>query len=214
MVLELLDQLSSPAKVCCEIGANDGLELSNTAALWRDRGWHAVLCEANANPAYGETHALDALRENTTGYDTLVVDVAATPANINDIVPSGCTVLSIDIDGDDYYLMEALHEAPGVLVIEYNPTVPYWVDVVGEPGSIYGASPAALIRVALTKGLHLAGATGCNLVFTSSEEVAERYDTDLERIIGRADLTYATTDYKGHMRPIGPLCFGLVNDAP
>lgn len=205
MVLELLPQLGGMPEVCVEIGANDGIDLSNTACLWKDRGWYAVLVESNPKHA-------QRLLGNVSGYAVDILINSATPENINDMVPEACSVLSIDIDDCEYQLIEALEHIPRVLITEYNPTIPYWVDVYGKPGDSYGASVTALVRLCKARGLHLAGATGCNLVFVDEQQIASQYETNLEAIIGRGDLTYLTTDYNGHPYPIGPLCFGLAVD--
>lgn len=206
MVLELLGQMDPEIpRVCAEIGASDGLELSNTAALWRERDWRAVLCEPKPE------HAAP-LADATRGYDCSLILEPATTANINAIVPKDCSVLSVDVDGDDYYLLDALRVWPRIIIVEYNPTIPYWLDIVGEPGGIYGASVYALIRLARARGHHLVGATPCNLIFVSDARIASSYETDLALLVGTKDLTYLTTDYHGHMRPVGPLCFGLVSD--
>lgn len=202
MVLQLIERLGPVLPVCCEIGARDGLDLSNTAALWRDEGWRAVLCEADPKHA-------TALLTNVQDHHCDVLITPATPSNINDIVPKDCSVLSIDIDGDEYWLLDALEVWPSVVIVEYNPTIPFWVHVVGEPGQAYGASVIALITLARSKDSFLVGATPCNLIFTKEEHLARSFDTDLETVIGRRDLTYLTTDYNGHPLPIGPLCFGL-----
>lgn len=200
-ILELLTYIPDAPKVCCEIGAGDGLHISNTAVLWRDHGWHGVLCEAN--PDYTQV-----LRQSVGGFDCALWLEAATPTNINRIVPPDCSVLSIDVDGDDYYLLEALTIQPKILCVEYNPTIPHWIDVVGERGACYGASVTAFVRLCQSKGLILAGATHCNLIFTS---FAHPYETDPEIIIGRDSLCYLSTDYNGHPYPIGPLSFGLAS---
>lgn len=203
MILELLALVPDAPKVCCEIGAGDGLHISNTAALWRDHGWLAVLCEA-------DTDHTNALLRNTEGFkvETIVGFGGATPENVNGIVPPNCSVLSIDIDGDDYYLLEALTIQPKILCVEYNPTIPHWIDVVGERGACYGASVAAFVRLCRSKGLVLAGATHCNLIFTFFDHP---YETDPEIIVGRDSLCYLSTDYNGHPYPIGPLSFGLAS---
>lgn len=189
----------SMARVCCEIGAGDGLHISNTALFWQD-GWRAVLCEAD------ERHR-PSLIQNTRGHDVEVVMQEATPHNVNGIVPEDCSVLSIDIDGDDYYLWEALDRRPDIVCIEFNPTIPYWMDIVGERGARYGASVAALLRLAHDKGYFLVAATHCNLIFSTNP--SDAIEPDLESLIGRESLTYLTTNYDGKAFPIGPLPFGF-----
>jgi len=155
-----------------DIGAGDGVEISNSR-LFRERGWYTLLVE----PDPRHTAALDAL----TGERCAVVAEAVTPGTINDFIPeNGRTgsippvdlpiVLSIDVDGDDIFLLEALERRPDVIIIEHNPTMPYHIDVQpARLGLQIGASVAALARVALGKGYGLAAVTHCNAVFHLGE---------------------------------------------
>ena len=44
----LIGNLDGIPNVCCEFGAWDGGHLSNTYTLWHDRGWKAILIEADS----------------------------------------------------------------------------------------------------------------------------------------------------------------------
>ena len=150
--------LGSPKEgLVVDVGAGDGLHLSNSM-LFRERGWGAVLVESD--PQHVE--ALEALSEPLTRVYTF----AATPENINGLVPDGTTILSIDVDGDDYFLLEVLQVRPTVIIIEHNPTMPYRMDVhPARPGLQIGASVAALTRLAEDRGYGLAAVTHCNAIF-------------------------------------------------
>ena len=72
--------------------------------------------------------------------------------------------LSIDVDGNDYYLFENLSIKPKIICIEYNfwygsnikCSVPYDKNFIWEHGSLYsGASLDALCSLAKNKGYHL-----------------------------------------------------------
>ena len=81
-------------------------------------------------------------------------------------VPADLDLLSIDIDGNDYWAWEALGEyRPSLVVIEYNPTYPppvSWI-MAYDPahrwdGTTYqGASLTALTRLAGRRGYALLG---------------------------------------------------------
>jgi hypothetical protein len=81
----------------------------------------------------------------------------------NESVPSALDVLSIDIDGNDYWVWEALDGfAPRLVVIEYNGTLGDRAALVqplsDEPWngtSYFGASIAALRRLGTHKGYRL-----------------------------------------------------------
>lgn len=139
-----------------DIGAGDGMHLSNSL-LFRERGWRAVLVE----PAPIHQEALQALSEPRTA----IYDEPATPDNIDHLV-AAATILSIDVDGDDIFLLEALEARPQVIIVEHNPTIPYRMDVSPiRLGLRIGASVAALTRVAESKGYGLAAVTHCNAIY-------------------------------------------------
>src|SRR5687768_9641730 len=64
ILAEILKRLQIERGVCVEFGAWDGIHHANTARLWKDLGWRAVLIEAD-----GER--VKTLQENTKGHDCL-----------------------------------------------------------------------------------------------------------------------------------------------
>lgn len=163
----LIDRaLGSPERGCIvDVGAGDGMEISNSR-LFRERGWMTVLVEPD--PRHREALLELERAANETRGNVHVLDCAATPQNINRLVglASPVDVLSIDVDGDDYFLLDALEARPEVIVVEHNPTMPYDVDVApARLGLRIGASVAALARVACAKGYGLYWVTHCNAIF-------------------------------------------------
>lgn len=85
--------------------------------------------------------------------------------------------MSIDIDGNDYWVWEALEVVkPVVVVIEThiefgmnNIVVPYDANYVypGKHADYFGASPVAMVQLAHRKGYRLVGSNrfGFNLIF-------------------------------------------------
>ncbi len=82
-------------------------------------------------------------------------------------------ILSVDIDGVDYHVLEALgHLRPGILIVEYNAvfgasravTVPYDPNFVRSRAHhsnvYYGASLAAFAHLAASRGYALVGVNG------------------------------------------------------
>lgn len=113
-----------------------------------------------------------------------------TRENINDIISSNwdgdIDVLSIDVDGNDYWLWEAFTvSSPSVVVIEYNAsfgkdrsvTVPYKPDfdrlAEHSSGLYHGASLRALCQLAKRKGYLFYGtdAEGLNAYFVNQSLV-------------------------------------------
>jgi len=94
--------------------------------------------------------------------------------------------LSIDVDGNDYWIFEAIEcVSPRIVIIEYNSlfgkdlkiSVPYDENFARAEkhfsGLYYGASISALADLAEKKGYCLVGSNtaGCNLFFVKKEFV-------------------------------------------
>jgi hypothetical protein len=87
--------------------------------------------------------------------------------------PSEFDLLSVDIDGMDYFVWESLVDhRPRLVVIEFNPTVPNDVVFVQAKDSRVnqGCSLLALVMLAKTKGYELVTSTGFNAFFVSRDE--------------------------------------------
>ena len=168
-----------------EFGVEDGTEC-NTANLALTFGWRGLQLEANAADA---ARAWDFYSGRA---DVRVVEARVTPANIDALLAEHgfdgeLDLLSIDIDGNDYWVWETLNAArPRVVVIEYNAvfgparslTVPYAErpsPYEAHPtGWYHGASLTALARLADRKGYVLAGAEsrGVNAFFVRRDVAA------------------------------------------
>ena len=70
--------------------------------------------------------------------------------------PKDIDMLSIDIDGDDYYIFENLIEYnPRIILVEYNPTIPPGVEIIQKKGEYFGSSALSLLNLAHKKGYKL-----------------------------------------------------------
>jgi hypothetical protein len=64
-------------------------------------------------------------------------------------VSSDIDLLSIDVDEDDYYILESLKELkPRLIVCEFNPTIPPDMDIILEKGNCFGCSAFSLVQLA------------------------------------------------------------------
>lgn len=192
--------LGTRSKVCVEFGAWDGFHLSNTAHLWT-HGWKGVLIE-------GDPKRFRELTVNVAAHDCVCIEAWVArdgPGCLEALLRQhglGAEVdlLSIDIDGDDYYILESLQELrPRVIICEYNPTIPADVDLVASYGNYFGASVAALERLARTKGYRLVALTDTNCFFVQEQDFPafSGYETRLERIRIDSQLVHVITDYRG-----------------
>lgn len=193
-------------RVAVEFGAGDGLSWSNTARLWRDEGWKAVLIEPDA-------HRFDALEANARLFDTIRIHTFVTPTGpysigqiltVRDI--EDVDLMSIDVDGNDWFILEALECRPRVICIEANPTVPPHVDLrQAQIGESFGASLLAIVRIGHAMGYRFIGATRCNafLVIEAEASAFDGYETDINVLFPREGFTYAATDYQGRVVLLG-----------
>ncbi|MGZ4704841.1 MAG: hypothetical protein ACXWCM_08235, partial [Acidimicrobiales bacterium] len=118
VLAEIFERIGEGDRFFVEFGAEEGLE-GNSRFLREVLGWRGVYIEADP-----ELHQRLAARIDP---DTCtVVRSLVTPDNIESLleqagVPDAFDLLSIDIDGQDYYVWEALtRHRPRVVVIEYN----------------------------------------------------------------------------------------------
>jgi len=174
---ELFLRLGFASPFTVEIGAGDGIEC-NTAYWLRQYGWHGLLIEAGHDE-------FTRLERNYRAYPGVVVgNDFLTSENIAEVfrryhVPREFDVLSIDVDGNDYWLWAALQEyRPRVVVIEINMIEPprLWV-MAYNPKHVYsatnrnyhGASLESLAKLGKRLGYALLGSNGVNAFFVRSD---------------------------------------------
>jgi hypothetical protein len=167
-----------------EIGIGTGEEC-NTANLAISFGWMGLMIEANENSVF---YARRFFRRLSTSPPKVAAG-KVTPENVNGLLrENGFTgsidLLSIDIDGNDYWVLQAIDAVrPRVLILEYNTsygptrslTVKY--DPEFDPkkyhpaGWYHGASLTALTKLAKSKGLALIGcdSRGVNAFFVRED---------------------------------------------
>lgn len=87
-------------------------------------------------------------------------------------IPVNFDFLSIDIDGNDYHVWQAVQNyKPKVVCIEYNPTISNKVDFVQEPDIEInqGSSLLATDKLAKRTGYELVAVTHTNAIFVDSK---------------------------------------------
>jgi len=156
-----------------EFGVEDGMEC-NTRSLSKHRGWTGLLMDGNAqapgSPVRQEFITAENIEELFAKYG----------------VPREFDLLSIDIDGNDYWVWKAIaHYRPRVVIIEYNAciapepavTIPYDPAFRWDGTDYYGASLLALKQLGETKGYTLVctDRNGVNAFFVWKELAAGRF---------------------------------------
>lgn len=165
--------------VFIEIGVEDYSEC-NTRFLALNRNWSGVAIDS------GSRHVrFIAARELDWRAGISAVRAHVTAENINDIIgQAGLTgpigLLSIDVDGQDYWLLQSLEAVrPTLLVVEYNAifgaehaiTVPQRPDfdhrTAHSSGAYFGCSLPALVSLTKQRGYRFVGCEshGANAFF-------------------------------------------------
>lgn len=188
MLLFLFAVLGEGKKTFIEIGANDGVN-SNCSNLLFHFGWSGLFIEGSTtNIARGKKF----YRKHPNPYSPkpLFVQAMVKRENINDLVRQAglsgdVDLLSVDIDGNDYWVWEALEAvSPRVVIIEthvefgyHDIVVPYDPDYVypGKHPMYHGASPVAMTNLAKKKGYRLVGANqlGFNMIFVRNDQAPD-----------------------------------------
>ena len=177
VVAAIFRRLGATDHRCVEIGY--GMNGGNSGFLIRDCGWSGLLMDAKA-------HAIKTVRRRFAGHAAVAHKGRATCENLNALLEQyGFTgeldLLSIDVDGVDYWLWKALTACrPRVVTIEYNwlfgaeraVTVPYdpRFDLGKAPTRGYrGASLPALVHLGRYKGYHLVATERVNAFFVRND---------------------------------------------
>ena len=180
IIKELLNRLEETTELdfwCVEFGAWDGIYLSNTYNLIKNRGYNAVLIEANEGKFKELQKNLPT--DNVIKINNFVeFDGEHTLDNIlcSTEIPKKFDFLSIDIDGCDYHIFDSLQIIkPKIICIEYNPAIPNHTRFVQEKDfSVqHGSSPLSFVELAGKKGYGLVAITHSNLFFVDESLLIE-----------------------------------------
>ena len=174
-ILERIFQIIGPTcRHFCEFGAWDGKHLSNCWNLASNEGWSGTYIEGNEF----KFESLLATHESNTLINCInkYVDFDGDNTLDNILASTDCPqhldLLSIDVDGTDYFIWESLvNYRPRVVVIEFNPTVPNDIIFVQAKNNNInqGCSLLSLIHLGKEKGYELICCTTWNAFFVASE---------------------------------------------
>lgn len=160
---------------------------SNTRFLLMNRNWRGLIIDGS------EDNIAIARGDNISWrHDLTAMAAFITTANINELIQkSGIVgdigILSIDIDGNDFWVWEAINcIRPHIVVAEYNSafgdlhtvSVPYSPDFyrgnVHYSNLHYGASISALDHLAISRGYSMLGSNraGSNVFFIRNDRLA------------------------------------------
>jgi hypothetical protein len=173
VIFFLLSVLGPGSRRFVDIGAGDGIHASNCANLAFNLGFHGLFVDADSD-RIDEGRAVYARHRDTRRYPPRFVDAFVKTATVDGLLRDAgfvgdVDVLSIDIDGNDYWIWEAMKSiSPRIVMIETHDEygladvlAPYDEDFVcrrDRPNETVGASPAAMTKLATRLGYRLVGA--------------------------------------------------------
>lgn len=175
-LLYIFSKIGTKNRKCVEIACGNGKECIS-ANLIVNHGWEGLLVDGSEGNI-AEAEQFYEQCPSTYVWPPIVRQAFVTRGNVNELICSNgfegeIDLLTIDIDGMDYWIWQAIKVVnPRVVVIECIPwlddmracTIPYrddfnayaYTTTYGAP-DYAGATPAALVKLAKTKGYRLVG---------------------------------------------------------
>jgi hypothetical protein len=214
---EICTRLGLKKGTFCEIGVENGLECNSLYLI--HKGWTGVWIEGNPaqrEPITAKFHSIIPSRVKISCGIITAENINLVFSNIPGA--SDLDFLSIDIDGMDIYLLEALESRPKIICIEYNAKFP--ANISKKPvynpkrfcaGTDYmGSSLKAICETAKGKGYKLVATsiTGINAFFVRDDLCGDRFakDSSPEYLYNppRYWLVFDHFLYIGHRADFGP----------
>lgn len=202
IIQEICNRISLSSSFFVEFGVEDGLQC-NCRYLY-EKSWQGLMIE-------GSPEMYDRLRDNYDQYNVKTVQSFITKDNIVNIfeenkVPKDLGLLSVDIDGNDYWVLKEILLAqyrPQIIVSEYNayhePPIE-WIMKYNPTHMWDGTSYQGVSLKSLTK---LCNLHGYSLVATDSKGVNAFYVRDELLNENIKELTsreaYHPATYIGHL---------------
>ena len=216
IIQEIFARIGTGSKIFVELGVENGLQ-NNTLKLLLE-GWSGLWLEGSAKYVRAiEQTFRDVIAERRLHVVHAFIDRDNIDAAIGKVFHGEIDLLSIDIDGNDIYILEALNVVrPRVVVIEYNGKFPPPMNLAQAynpthrwRGTDYGgASLAAIAAVATRKGYTLVGCniTGVNAFLVRDDLLGDRFCPPFtaERHYEPARYFLTPTFHAGHKADWGP----------
>jgi hypothetical protein len=181
---EIFRRIGEGHRTFIELGTGAGLE--NNTLFLLTQGWSGVWIEGSARKVASAKKSLATfVAQQQLRIAQHFITAASIDKTIATLHPqSELDLLSIDLDGNDYYILEAIRSvSPRVIVAEYNAKFPadiFWVMQYNEAhhwdsSDYFGASLKALADLLAARGYALVGCSvlGTNAFFVRKDLVAD-----------------------------------------
>jgi hypothetical protein len=214
IIAEIFRRIGMENRVFFEFGVGDGLA-NNTLSLLLG-GWRGYWIDGSAEFV---AKLSVTFREQLQSGQLQVLNQFITRDTINPLIqklgmPATIDLMSIDIDGNDYWIWQAIEAVSArVIVIEYNGTlrpthsiVPEYNDSNQWNGTSYmGASLTALEKLGRQKGYSLVGCnyTGANAFFVRDDLVKDLFYSPFTAATHYEPARYLKLK-SGHPPGVGP----------
>lgn len=165
MLIEIFEKIGFKYKKSVEFGAGDGHQLSNTRHFCEEHNFTGIFWDIKP-------------KSDDVEYENVLID------NINHLffkygLAEGCDLMSIDIDGNDFWIWRHLEYKPRVVIVEFNRwlpkgkqlTIPYQPNFEFDETVYYGASWDAFLQLGISKGYTLVNNNNLNMIFVLSSEL-------------------------------------------
>jgi hypothetical protein len=186
IISEIFNRIGTTNKFFVEFGVGNGLE--NNSAYLLVKGWQGYWIEGSDRFCQSIRQSFEDLIANQ---QLTLKNTFITGENIEDLfrkgnVPTELDLLSIDIDGNDYWVWQAItNYRPRVVIVEYNAIYPpesSWVMQYNPShqwkyNSHMGSSLKALEKLGHQKGYKLVGCSfsGVNAFFVREDLLGDNF---------------------------------------
>jgi hypothetical protein len=194
---------------CVEFGAWDGKHLSNTYSLVENKGYKVVLIEGDSKKykhlcnSYPFADRAIFIQQFVGFTETENLDTVLAKHPI----PLDFDFLSIDVDGNDYYIWKSQRRyRPKLVLIEFNPTSSNRFNFIQPPNRNQSNSPLALVNLAKEKDYELISVIGPNLLFVDRQyfDLFHIPDNSLEVMRDEDEVTHLFLGFDGSLVVDGP----------
>lgn len=186
IICEIMERINIGKGFFVEFGVGDGLENNTTYLIVK--GWKGVWIEGNKKYCQNITRKFKSqITEGTLTLKNSYISKENILHLFNELkIPHEFELLSIDLDGNDYWIWETLRDyKPKIVVMEYNATfhpdckwiMKYNAHHVWKSSNYFGASLKSLEELGAKKGYKLVGCSfsGMNAFFVREDLIADKF---------------------------------------